>query len=372
MTSPGLRNMENIRRSPCCARILNLLDLTPAAQAQAGESFEPFFSNPVLNRAIIIKHRLRANELPIFNGARTVGTKLFIPFNHDNLRDGGQYIFINEQGAERIYRAHFGLEAAARDPAAIAHRDIRALELLDQLPSLDPFILRERLRMDAIFPHDAYFQLSPAEYQARRAFIENEFAPLLQLAFGDQAGNPELYRGFVAKIWDARDEQSMMPLFQTLHINPAEVAEILFSWKGFIYYKSELRDLEDKFFEFMKEFVALRVRGLRLGAEHAAMQQERERIAIALAAELTTIKTLISAYDAAYLDGLIAKSDPAIFKSFLIAAPANFRQLGAAIAALRHAVSFWNFRFANKRLLTCGAEEFTDILFDFANGLPDG
>ena len=105
------RSFADIRRAGNSARILNLLDPTQKIEADEERDRDPgdgyFFSNYTLNRSFILKHRLRPQEREILGGLVTVGTKVFIPFDVNDLRQGGKYVFINERDSGQIFHANF-------------------------------------------------------------------------------------------------------------------------------------------------------------------------------------------------------------------------------------------------------------------------
>ena len=142
------RNMANIKDRPSSARILNLLYKTPRIieGLEKGEEFSPFFNNEILNEGIFLKHRLRQEEMEVFDGTRSVGTKIFVAFNSKRLEEGGKFIFVDERGADEVFHEHFGMDRH-EDPEEVI-RDILLLRILDSLPSLDPFLIRERMRLE--------------------------------------------------------------------------------------------------------------------------------------------------------------------------------------------------------------------------------
>ncbi|MGZ7227044.1 hypothetical protein ACXWO0_11310, partial [Streptococcus pyogenes] len=68
---------------------------------------------------------------------------------------------------------------------AATHPDIQTLRLIDELPSLDPFLLREQLRRGGLDPSPCYFSISDSDLERMLAFVRNEIEPLVTLSLGD-------------------------------------------------------------------------------------------------------------------------------------------------------------------------------------------
>ena len=87
----------------------------------------------------MVKHRLRANELQYLSRDLRNATKVIIPLAADDLKLGGLAFFVNQKGFRELVASFH------ENRPADAERDGRLLVVLDSLPSLDPFLLKERL-----------------------------------------------------------------------------------------------------------------------------------------------------------------------------------------------------------------------------------
>src|SRR5262245_57015172 len=137
----GRRDLSLIRESGSTARVLNL----PLIFERFGETEDylakPLFRNRRLNRALIIKHALRPHERELVWGAAASATKVILPYAASELSLGGVSFLIGERKFERILR-----ETAVYTSEEDFVADVALLQVLDKLPSFDPFLLRERLR----------------------------------------------------------------------------------------------------------------------------------------------------------------------------------------------------------------------------------
>lgn len=359
----SFRCISDIRRSPSSARVMDLLDLHDRVRA-AGDADKRFFASENLNRTIIIKHRLRTHEAQIFQFRRTVATKLFLPYNNRSLREGGRSFFVREEGWRDVLRDHFAVTPG--NPAG--DRDIEILELIDSVPSLDPFILFERMRMVGMDVDREFFQISPGEYERIKKMIEAEFYALARLAFADTDNVPARTYELVARMWNARNADGILPLIRALRIEAGEAAAVLFAWKGFIYYKSSLTQTQEQFTQFLTDVRALQVVNFADNHQRSAVADLKRMVLKGLAEAMKTIAEGVADYDRHFRGELIERRNPAKFREFLERSPKYFAQIGAALAAVNHAVSFWNYRFGRQAIKMCNADEFLDMLRDFGEG----
>lgn len=237
MTDRAVRSLEHLKGSASTARVLNLLrvweengDSGPDGAVRNPEwaSF-PIFRTMALNRALIIKHRVRRNEIDLFNGRRQVVTKVVIPIDDTDLKTGGRYVFVNQIGFERMMMEAFGVPAN--------HPDIETLRLIDKLPSLDPFLLREQLRRGGLDPAPCYFSISESDLQRMLAFVRSEIEPLVTLSLGSDtvAVNADSAGRMAAKILSNTPGDQLDALRLTLRLAPEQYQEGVFCWKGFLY-----------------------------------------------------------------------------------------------------------------------------------------
>ena len=176
MTDRSVRNLVHLRSSASTARVLNLLNVYKEHGDTEEWAEKPMFRTPALNRSMIIKHRLRRDELDAFPIKRQVATKIVIPIDTNDLRTGGRFLFVGQRHFERLLKEAFGMEHD--------HPDIAVLRLLDRLPSLDPFLLREQLKRNGVEPAPCYLAISESDMARMIHFVEEEIRPLVTLSLG--------------------------------------------------------------------------------------------------------------------------------------------------------------------------------------------
>jgi hypothetical protein len=355
----GRRDLSLIRSSGSTARVLNLT----LAYERFGETEEyrnkPLFKNPRLNRALILKHVLRAHERDLFERPMTTATKVILPFAAGQLELGGTSFMVDEIRFDRMLKDTVGGYNSAADLAA----DAELLRVMAALPSFDPFLLRERLRHMGVDPARAYFDLAEADVARMRAFVGNEIAQLVSLAFatgGKDAGG--LSQRLADKLMTDETAKTLDPLRETLKLSGEDYIEGVFAWKGFLYYKWLVDEIRPGLTEFKPRFAGLRVVRASQDERQQSAQTRRDILAKMDIALARVDETLLK-YDAAF--AALSEGEPAEFRSFLLKAPSLFIPIGEAVGVIRHISSFWSFRFPGDAIPMMDADEAIEVLQDF-------
>jgi hypothetical protein len=359
MADRAFRSLQFLERSASTARVLNLRQTYEAHGHTTAWREQPLFQSAGLNRALLIKHRLRRDETDLLRGQTRVATKIILPLDNSDLRAGGRYVFVEQTNFAHIAKAVFGITPD--------HPDFKTLELIAKLPSLDPFLLREQLSRAGIHPAPCYFAISEADMEKMMSFVESEIEPLIKLSLeGTKASTGSVSR-MAAKILSNAPENRMDALGEVLRLSPEQYDEGIFCWKGFLYFKWTLKSMAEDIASVAEKIASIKPVGPtdREAREYIARGREvlREQMKRARAEALETLKF----YDDAYA-GLTQNGDPLMFREFLLKAPALFAGLGNQLGSLQHVVSFWNFRFGPKSA-TVDVSEMIDIFMDFESSL---
>ncbi|ESQ84823.1 hypothetical protein AEAC466_07130 [Asticcacaulis sp. AC466] len=362
-TTREIRNLANLNRTWSSCRVLNLAKLYTAYNENEDYIAKPMFEHSALNRAVILKHTLRLDERDLFpNGRRTV-TKIILPYDPYDLKLGGRSFFYRQTQFETLMRSYLGIEDLGKN------RDARILRCIDELPSLDPFLLREHLDKAGFNPSGVYFQISAADLKAMTAFTAREIENLVNIAFGGTKGGGATKLG--NKILSDKLNQTLAPLQETLHMSDEEFQEGIMCWRGFLYYKWCHVELQDGLREVLAGIGSHRISGTYDDHLRTYLRKARPRIARAIIGMINDAKETLTHYDDVYT-ALATRGDPEPFRQFLLFGSELFVELGQKIGTLNHIASFWRFRMA--RLNKKGVKplqdiEFADILMDFEAGL---
>ena len=357
-----VRSLARLAHSASTGRVLNLL----AAYKKFGDTQEyrehPFFEHTILNRSIILKHRLRSNEFDLFDEARTTATKILIPIDQSDLRMGARYLFVGQIGyLEQI-------QDALGTRIDIHSRDLRVLKLLDGIPSLDPFLLREQMRRMGFDAARLYFDISESDLARMFSFAKAEIMPLVNMSYTDDAAMASHSMKLVNKILSNEVDGDLDPLRITLQLDPAQFDEGVFCWKAFLYYKWQLTELMPGLQTTLKHIAVIKPTGRAKSDTSRQIESLRMQIRKRIALNCDRVRSTLNIYDQAYTD--LTKSGRARgFRDFLLTAPNLFLQLGERLAGLEHVVSFWRYRFPKDRIVNVQDDDLYDIFVDFENGL---
>ncbi|AYG96261.1 hypothetical protein D8I30_03760 [Brevundimonas naejangsanensis] len=359
MTDRAIRNLEHLRRTASTARVLNLLKVYDEHGDTEDWGERPMFRTAALNRCLIIKHRLRRNETDAFPGRRQVATKIVVPIDSTDLKTGGRFIFVNQIGFERAMQEAFGVDAE--------HPDLKTLRLMDQLPSLDPFLLREQLRRGGVDAAPCYFALSEADLERMLEFVQKEIEPLVTLSVGDGVVAAGSTARMASKILSNAPGDRLEALRLTLKLEPEQYQEGVFCWKGFLYYKWALSSLMADIVHVADEVGTVKPVGPSDQAAKDYIARGRAVLRGRIMKTCEEVSRTLRYYDDAYA-ALTREGNPLAFRDFLLEAPALFTRLGDQLGAVQHIVSFWRFRF-NPKAPPIGVDELIDVFMDFETGL---
>jgi hypothetical protein len=361
----SIRSLAGLQSTGSSSRVLNLARLHQLSGDDPDYRARPLFKNPILNRALYVKHRLRENEIELFETYRTSATKILLPLDGEDLRSGGQSAFIGQRGYEKLLAQLVG------DEGFEFQADRKVLEVLDRIPSLDPFLLREHLRRYGFAPAACYFDITPGDAKRMFAFMNKELSALVKLSMGGSSDAFAVSTGvLVQKILSNAAPEDMEPLRLVLRLDRSDFLEGLFCWKGFLYYKWRLVELVSGLPRLLHEIAGVQARGFAEPAVRAYVDESRGRIVRAIRTFVRAVEDALKVYDDAYIK-LTGAGDPVAFREFLLEAPTMFVNLGERLGALDHVASFWSLRF---RTLANGPglllfEELMDIFMDFEDSL---
>ena len=358
--SAQTRSLGALEKSASTSRVLNLLAVAKANMGRPEHSEAPFFKNRILNSAIIVKHRLRSDDMFLFDDFRATATKVIIPFERQDLNLGGRSFFVGQRGWIDL------VQEACNNAVHMSH-DMKVLEVLDRLPSLDPFLVRESLRRDGITVGTCYFTISPADLAKMHAYVGQAITELVEMALGASALSSGLGK-LVEALLSTEVDERLEPLRVTLNLEGDSFREGVFSWKGFLYYKWALSVLWPELKVVAGEIAQLTITGPRDTQTAAYLDGARQRLAHAILAQKNDIVRTLRVYDNAF-QSLTARDDPQAFRDFLLRAPELFLSLGEKVGVISHIGSFWRYRFPKGRQATCMVDEAMDILQDFESGL---
>lgn len=358
-SSDGLRDLTLIRASGSTARVFNLALVFERFGESAEFASNPLFKCQKLNRSLIIKHALRPHERALFDRPEPHTTKIVFPYSPTELGLGGTSVMMGEKHFDQLFRKAVGASVEKADYDA----DFELLCVLHELPSFDPFLLREQLRRVGCEPARCFFEISEADIANMLAFVADEIEPLTNLAFGAGGRRAEkLSMRLSEKLMTDENAQLLDPLRETLHLSHAEYRQGVFAWKGFLYYKWLLGKLNARHSVFAPSFTDCGVI-----CEDRPKRREIERLRREVLRRVERVLARAGEAMADYSNAFaaLARGQPGRFRAFLLDAPARFIPLGEAVGVANHIHSLWGFRFPQGSPLRLEAGEALELLQEF-------
>lgn len=360
-TDRSVRNLGALQRTASTSRVLNLVAIANSHKGEPEYHTKPFFTTPILNECIVLKHRIRADERFVFDDERQNSTKIILPFERGDLRMGGRSFFVGQRGWRDIVRQTGGDEQNIE-------RDIRVMSAVDEIPSLDPFLLREHLNRRGIQIASCYFAISEADLGRMQDFVAMEINNLIRLTYATAGEGSSYSSKLVQVLLSTEINEHLEPLRIALRLEGEDYKEGVFSWKGFLYYKWVLNDLWPKLVDVLREMPQVRVTGHKDADLMAYIDRTRRRLVETVDAKRREVTEALDVYDRAFAD-LTKNGKPLAFRNFLLRAPKMFLMLGERIGVISHITSFWRYRFPDARSLAAPIDEVLDILKDFEQNI---
>jgi hypothetical protein len=319
----------------------------PATPAPAKPAAVPppklLFESRSLNFSIFIKEPAK-NKPGTFAPApgKTLRTRIYFPYNRDRPTEGGVSIDSRDPRLDDALKNVTGLDKKER-PESYEH-DKRILRILDDLPSLDPFLLKDRFRQAGMEVPADYLHIQPEEWEAIRAFVHDQFMIVANVIFPGQDNQmAEKAEQLTQQLWDLRDLEHLAALTKVFGLDPKRTEEIFYSWKGVIYYDYDYERLKPRISTLFtwfdqgstpKDFCKPEVEK-ELGRRRTAIKN------LIKSASAETEKHL-SNYHRCFDLFFRERKTAADFVKFLQSAPRNFYSLGESLSKLSHTIVLWD------------------------------
>jgi hypothetical protein len=228
--------------------------------------------------------------------------------------------------------------------------DQRLLQMLADIPTLDPFLLREKAtQLDVAGEiNPAYFNLTQEEWSTFQAPIRDKIDALVRKALGvthnlETTDIANHVTNFLDKIWEARDIENIEAFVDSMAMQRDRAPELFFAWKAICYYQAQWRALEPSLKQLFR-WIGDRRTALPID-QRTLPEEAREQID----AEITLLKqrmreyyretlSILEIYENSYQQ-FIEQSNPEPFKRFLGDAQEQFLALAACLSANAHAVN---------------------------------
>jgi hypothetical protein len=336
MANDQFRSLVSLDNVISSSRVFNLNNIYKKNQGNPEYKQKPLFSNTLLNRSIILKHRLRPSERAQFADGRSVATKILFPLDSMEIKLGAQFLFVGQVDFEER------LCEISRDNLLGLGGDMIVLQLLDSIPSLDSYLLSQFLERGGIRPAECYLENGIADRKPIQQFIFNEISTLAKMNDGlgkEGAKTPPRTEDLLSpKAAEVTDE-----LRQMLGMEKSEYRQGLFFWKAILFYKWQIRQITPLVERVFREIRRTNPAGLIGKSDRKMIDSMKNKIAYKCSLIYSEAIEIIRNYDQS-CDNLINNGNILGFREFLISSSQIFTQLGETYNDVSHIVNYWRFR----------------------------
>jgi hypothetical protein len=327
-------------------RVLNCNVITRKILASSPTA-QTFFRCKPLNNMVIIKD----TDPQAYSAKTSIGTKLYLPFNENDIYEGGRTIFVHDQNVEKSLVESFGQGAL---PKEILDQDIRILKLLDKLPSLDPFLLKDVFINEKIEMNPSYFEVAKELWDQIELYILQGFEPLAKAAFPDAISSDEVARKLIEKIWEGRDMEALQPLISAFRLPPGQEMEIFAAWKGVIYYGFQQQRALPLLTELAAYLKEIKIPAAAItGNERTEFKAAFDGARAQLDKEWQAVNRILGEYQSGYDQMFRDRTGSAAFVRFLQNSSKAYWTLGNSLGKVGHAIYCWDAmskRYPNRKM----------------------
>jgi hypothetical protein len=331
-----LRPMLNAGSS----RVFNCNDVARKLESREGQQNPYFFETPALHHLVVMKEALRYDE-PRHPRGMAIATKLYVPYNAADIYEGGRSIFFHSPNLLQVLHEQFGVERSLGSSTALDH-DLGIFQALDELPSLDGFLMHDALALERIDVDDTYFEVSPEERVAIHEFIRGKMEPLVRAAYGGKTPPTNKVAQLIDAIWEAKDYAALEPLVLAFRFPTDEALSIFNAWKGINFYAFEYhqgRKQREALAQWLRDDALPKNLVSRQGMQ-IAEPIRRETVA-RLRMHWVEVDNTLKRYEKLYAE-FVESANPGAFISFLRGAKQIYWQLGDSLSKIDHAINCWD------------------------------
>jgi len=308
----------------------------------------PFFSKKGLNDVVIFKfpnfglsparNRMEKPWTKYFRAAagQPVETGLFRPYSVQDPTMGGLAIYLRQPDFIELLTQHMGFDLTAEEDDEV-QQDRKRLEILDGIPSLDPFLMKYAFD-EAGLPCDAqYLNLTAEEEYQTRITIERQISPIIGKAIPTHEDLDGHTSKMVDFLWEPNGVQAARFL-EAFRLGGDQREDVLSGFRGVCYYRSQI---DDKAREARALLAWLRSSRLDATSRRTG-DAANELVAMLKGTILSKVTSLLQqmadifhTYDDAVAQ-FVEHNDPALLRQFLLSTKDKYWFLGRSTSSLRH------------------------------------
>ncbi|MFN5173891.1 MAG: hypothetical protein ACK5WY_06090 [Holosporaceae bacterium] len=325
------------------SHIFNCRDLTSKIEQKIKQGAEDrgdsifLFKNMTLNRAVYIKTPFINKERLAYRRKVTgcFETKLYLPFEDDLVR-GGQAVNFSDA---KFYAVLHSLRPSENQfSAEEVASDQKRLKIIEKLPSLDPFLLKEKFRQEGIAVDDDYFSVTKDVWLDIRKFVMGKFRPLITFAYPGQEPSRDQINTLTNMLWESQENEDIEKMMQALGVSKQKIPEVLYAWKALIYYEFLYIQYNEKSKQLLKWLDNL---SIQLGFLTPMLKASRDMIQQYLTANIGSFIPILQESKHAYDELFIHKNNAQPFVTFLGDCQKHFFDMSSTLGQVIIILQIW-------------------------------
>lgn len=329
-------NLNFLRKGGCTSRVIDLYSINKSMNGSEIRA-TGLLKHPIFEAAFVTKHNLRAHEREGVISGRTVVTKIVMPIDKTNFDAGAYAIFFERHDFTSKIEAFAGDTVPRSDLLAA---DIAMLAKLSDIPSFDPFLLKETLAGANI--NDRYFAISPVE---ERQVVENsinQVKGIVAIAFSERtAPDDQKAVRLAQKLFSHDGGAELEALRMALRLDEAQYERGMFGWKGLMYYNWRMAAVSADLRTFFDEIKRLRFIGATPD-EKSFLNMARQDILEKASTRWTRLLGTMDVYRKR-MTGFTVDGNATDLRDFFLEAPSLFFRLGDDLSAVEHVCGYWRY-----------------------------
>jgi hypothetical protein len=310
------------------------------------------FVNDILNKSVLLKRYEKS--LPTARQPMIVSTLVYFPYDFKNPYEGGESLNYSDGGFHKALSYKISQDHPTEELLERIGSDMELLKLFHSMHSLDPFLFKsraEQAEMDSKI-NDAYFAISPKEWDKIRLPIREKIARLVTMALGVSSGNDaeklareQYVERFLTKIWQAKDIEGIEPFVKAMQIPPERAPEVFFAWKAVCYYQVRFTEMAEKLrtmFQWVgHNELCFPIDYVRLSDDALdRIREKREMLRTMMREGYVAAHRVIREYEESYLK-FVDDDKPQLFMNFLGNAENSYLGLAAHVSVATHSLNLW-------------------------------
>ncbi len=267
---------------------------------------------------------------------RPIETGLFVPYDvRDPLR-GGYAIYLRQANYANMLRELMGVDVENTKQFAT---DVDILNMIDDLPSLDPFLMKESFGLAGIKVSPRYFEINPKEEREIRELIQDKILPIVGTALGLRSRLDLINKskGFLEAIWDPSLPEASL-FVSAFGIATGDAASVSGAWKGITYYQYAFQRYRERLalvFSWMGSELSVPV-DIQQNRAYAEQQRMYKQSVIKRMKDMVReLGQIFREYESCYSE-FLDRANPKPFREFLLNASKIYWLLGYCTTAIAH------------------------------------